>query len=289
MKFSMHDRYGEQRPVARACVSLVDWSSMERRIEMPADPAVESAAGLYLDLLKRCLSRTIFPDESMQGDLKTTKPFDLKLREEGRDWPTQAETMIGMRRLDSLQASVCEVLKEGVPGDLVETGVWRGGASILMRAVLRVYQVTDRRVWLADSFRGLPEPDVRYPVDAGDHYHNCGAFLGVSLEAVRDNFRRYGLLDDQVRFLPGWFSDTLPGAPIDRIAVLRLDGDMYGSTMDTLTNLYHRVSAGGHVIVDDYGEVPACRLAVTDFRARNGIIEPMDEIDLSGVFWRKAA
>jgi hypothetical protein len=263
-------------------------SGAERVRPLAAGPAVERAASLYLDLLKRCLTRVLFPDESMQADLTTKKPFDSTLRDEGRDWPTLAETMIGMRRMDNLEASVREVLETGVPGDLVETGVWRGGAAILMRAVLEAYGVTDRKVWLADSFEGLPKPDVeRYPLDAGDIFHSYNPFLGVSLDTVRENFRRYGLLDDQVRFLPGWFRDTLPGAPIDRIAVLRLDGDMYGSTMEALTGLYDRVSPGGHVIVDDYGEVPGCRAAVTDFRERRGIDAPLRIIDASGVFWRK--
>jgi O-methyltransferase len=85
--------------------------------------------------------------------------------------------------------------------------------------------------------------------------------LAVSLEQVKANFDRYGLLDDQVRFLKGWFRDTLPVAPIERLAVLRLDGDMYESPMDTLVNLYPKLSEGGYVIVDDYGAIPACRQA----------------------------
>ncbi len=196
--------------------------------------------------------------------------------------------MIGLRRLENLRTCVVDVLERGVPGDMMETGVWRGGASILVRAVLRAYGVTDRRVWLADSFQGLPEPDLQnYPLDAGDIHHGYNAYLGVSLETVKENFRRYGLLDEQVCFLPGWFRDTLPSAPIERIAVLRLDGDMYESTMQALTSLYARVSHGGYIIVDDYGAVAGCRAAVNDFRERNGITETIEEIDWGGVFWRK--
>jgi hypothetical protein len=195
--------------------------------------------------------------------------------------------MIGLKRLDNLEFCIEQVITNGVPGDFIETGVWRGGATIFMRAVLKAYGVTDRCVWVADSFEGLPPPDARkYPPDAGDRLHEATA-LAVSLEQVKANFDRYGLLDDQVRFLKGWFRDTLPAAPIERLAVLRLDGDMYQSSMDALVNLYPKVSQGGYVIVDDYGAIPACRQAVNDYRAANGITEEIRDIDWTGIFWQK--
>src|SRR3954451_10386365 len=172
-------------------------------------------AHLYLDLLKRCLTRVAFPDRRWLPDLSGTTEFSLELRMDGRDWPTEAETMIGMRRLENLEKCVVSVLSDGVPGDLVETGVWRGGASIFMRAVLEAYGDQSRSVWLADSFQGLPEPDSgRYPQDAGDSHHTLAAYLAISLPEVQKNFSRYGLLDNRVKFLPGWFRDTLPMAPM---------------------------------------------------------------------------
>ncbi|KPM54927.1 macrocin O-methyltransferase [Frankia sp. CcI49] len=208
-------------------------------------------------------------------------------REHGGDWPRLAHTMTGSLRMRNLRDSVETVLAEGVPGDLVETGVWRGGSCILMRGILFAYGVDDRTVWLADSFRGLPKADAqRYPADAGDRHHEWAA-LAVSEEDVRRNFRRYGLLDSQVRFLSGWFRDTLPTAPIERIAVLRLDGDMYGSTMEALDALYPRLSDGGFCIVDDYGAVEGCRRAVEDFRTQHNITEPLTKIDWTGVYWRR--
>jgi len=255
---------------------------------MVIDPGVDHAASLYLNLLKRCLSRVAFPDERLCKDLTTTMPFDLALRETGEDWPTLAETMVGLRRLDNIQESIREVLESGVPGDLVEAGVWRGGAAILMRAVLSAYRISNRKVWVVDSFQGLPEPNAKqYPEDRNSSFYKYNAYLGVTLETVRENFQRYGLLDDQVCFLTGWFRDTLPAAPIERIAVLRLDGDMYESTMDVLANLYNRVSPGGRIIVDDYGAIACCREAVTHFRERHGITDPIHEIDRTGIYWRK--
>jgi O-methyltransferase len=113
--------------------------------------------------------------------------------------------------------------------------------------------------------------------------------LAVPLERVRELFARYGLLDDRVRFLPGWFADTLPRAPIERLALLRIDADLYESTGDALAALYDKVSSGGFVIVDDYGCIPACRTAVDEFRAARGIQEPLEIIDWTGVFWRREA
>jgi hypothetical protein len=235
---------------------------------------------LYLDLLKRCLTRIAFD---------TSPDFDAQIRREGRDWPGDAETMIGLERLENLESCVRDVLERNVPGDLIETGVWRGGAAILMRAMLKLAGDTSRVVWAADSFAGLPPPDpVRYPKDAGDE-HWKQAPLAVSRPEVARNFARYGLLDDQVRFLEGWFRDTLPGAPIDRLAVLRLDGDMYESTTVALESLYPKLSRGGYVIVDDYGAVPGCREAVQDYRARFDVREPILPIDWTGVYWQRLA
>src|SRR5258708_36211574 len=94
---------------------------------------------LYLDLLKRCLTRLLIPDGAMSWDLSYERSFDQQKRIEGRDWPTQAETMVGLMRLDNIEECVADVIQRDIPGDLVEAGVWRGGASIMMRAVLAAY------------------------------------------------------------------------------------------------------------------------------------------------------
>jgi hypothetical protein len=246
---------------------------------------VSDGAQLYLDLMKRVLTNTIYEDPNT-GPWQPPG-FDIELRSEGADWPRNAHTMIGLRRLDNLQYCVEDVLANNVPGDLIETGVWRGGASILMRAVLKAHGVTDRRVWVADSFEGLPEPDPeRYPHDDGDRHHEY-TYLAVSLDEVRGNFERYGLLDEQVVFLKGWFRDTLPSAPIERLAVLRLDGDMYESTWDGLQHLYPKLSRGGYIIVDDYKVVPGCREAVETYRRLHQIANEIHEIDWAGVYWKK--
>jgi len=270
------------------------------------------AVNLYLDLMAKILTRYGFEVSNVtvhlggrsyesylwellktsMGDraVRLVEPgtFDAEAREVGKDWPVDAESMSGLKRIANVRHCVESVLEDGVPGDLIETGAWRGGATIYMRAILAAYAVEDRTVWVADSFEGLPEPDAKkYAADTGDQHHTRSD-LAVSVDMVKDNFRRYGLLDDQVKFLVGWFSDTLPTAPIDQLAVLRLDGDMYSSTIDALESLYDKVSPGGYVIVDDYGAVPACAKAIHDFRDARGITDPLQEIDWTGQFWRKS-
>jgi hypothetical protein len=179
------------------------------------------------------------------------------------------------------------IIRENIPGDLIETGVMRGGAVILMRAILRAYGINDRMVWVADSFEGIPPPNPeKYPADAGATWHLRPLTEKKGIEPVKRNFERYGLLDDQIQFLPGWFRDSLPKAPIKQLAVLRLDGDLYESTIDALVPLYPKLTPGGFVIVDDYN-LPMCQEAVQDFRKKMGINDVINKIDDAGVYWRK--
>jgi O-methyltransferase len=267
----------------------------------------EPTAHAYIELLRRCLTRELFLDQEWwdvdlrdwpggadevrdvlrERGWRLVRRGDADAREEGRDWPPTAETMIGSRRLDNVVQCCLQALDEQVPGDFVETGVWRGGTTILMRGILRAVGDTDRSVWVADSFEGLPVPDAeRYPADDGLDWSHVEV-LKVDADAVRANFARYDLLDERVRFLEGWFCDTLPGAPIEQISVLRLDGDLYQSTMDALVSLEPKVSPGGFVLVDDYGGWPPCRAAVDDYRAERGITDPIEQVDWTGVWWRK--
>jgi O-methyltransferase len=265
---------------------------------------------LYLDLMKNTLSFSLWPEPVVAaGTLRNesvsfaekiafiilkimslfTKKYLIAVRRdigqqqkiEGLIWPGYAHTMIGMKRLDNLQHCIEAVLNDGVEGDLIETGVWRGGASIFMRAVLAAYGIKDRKVFVADSFQGLPEPDT----EKWSLLHK-EPFLAVSLPEVEANFKKYGLLDDQVVFLKGWFKDTLPKAQINKISIMRLDGDMYGSTMESLEILYPKLSKGGFCIIDDYG-LPSCRKAVEDFRAKHNITSELLRVDWTGVYWRR--
>lgn len=268
---------------------------------------------LYLDLMKKALSFVLWPEppvpiNDFPGSISPIKRFlasaiskifnkgrfqivvnrniSLAQRIEGRAWPGYADTMIGLKRLDNLQTCIEIVCNDDVEGDLIETGVWRGGACIFMRAVLIAHKIGMRKVFVADSFEGLPEPDEeKYPADKGDkHYTN--SYLVASQEDVENNFKRYGLLDDRVIFLKGWFKDSLPVAPIEKLAILRVDGDMYGSTMESLVYLYPKLSVGGFCIIDDYS-LDGCKLAVDNYMAKNKINSKKIPIDSNSIYWRK--
>jgi hypothetical protein len=275
-------------------------SSTDRLVRDYLDLLKRSVSGRTLGLVryyrplvgpadwKRRLIDRMLPDGH---EVAASSVFDARTNDEGKTWvaelPPGVITMIGQRRLDHLESCVADIIKSHIPGDLIETGVWRGGATIFMKGVLRAYGDTERVVYAADSFAGLPAPDAdRYPADRGADFH-LQPELAVGLEEVRANFERYGLLDDRVQFLKGWFRDTLPGLRGHRWALIRLDGDLYESTMDGLSNLYAGLQPGGYIIIDDYGNVPACRQAVDDFRAANAIDEPVTRIDWGGVFWQR--
>lgn len=237
---------------------------------------------LYLDLLRQVLTRSLFIDHPQQKEIRRL----------GRDWPQDAETMIGEERLLNIETLAYAAINDGVDGDFMECGVWRGGAAIFMRGILSAdpamrYTQQRRSVWIADSFAGLPAPNPEsYPADAGDQHHTQKE-LKVCLFDVKKNFERYGLLDDRVKFLPGLFKDTLPG-PVERLALLRIDADMYESTTQALEAMYPKLSSGGFVIVDDYRNIPNTHQAVDDFRARHKITEPIQPADSwCAVYWRK--
>ena len=256
----------------------------------------------YIEITKRALTHLLYRpldvvfegggyvDESEEMRAAVAAEFSrpdfdwADVRADGRDWPRFAQTMVGTKRLDNVQWCVETALADGVPGDLIETGVWRGGVVILMRAILDAFGDRERTVFAADSFRGLPSPTR--PQDEGSRLHEADR-LAVGREEVERNLALYGLMDGQVRFLEGWFKDTLPTVGDRTWSVVRLDGDMYESTMDALTNLYPRLSPGGFLIVDDYSFEP-CRQAVTDYRTEHGITEPIEMIDWLGAFWRRS-
>ncbi len=275
---------------------------------LPSTTDSGDGRALYLDLMKRSLLNMIYGDkeviyieprhpvkklikvaaEAFNMRIVIPKQFDPAKRLEGNDWPVMSQTLLNIQRLDNIQFCIEQVLRNEVPGDLIEMGVWRGGGIILMRAVLKAYGVRDRIVYGADSFAGLPPPDKEYPLDADIPYHTWKDLM-VSLEEVQANFARYDLLDDQVRFLKGWFKDTLPTAPMQQVAVMRLDGDMYESTMDSLKSIYPKLSVGGYAIIDEYYHLVACRQAVDDYRQEHGITDELVRIDSDAAYWERTA
>jgi O-methyltransferase len=307
-----------------------------------SEPAIPQQ--LYLDLMKRAISNIIYEDRPVwyaneQRQLTPARGVDLRLRWNGTDLPTQAHTMIGLRRIDNLRECAETVLRENVPGDFLEAGVLRGGAAIFLRAILKAHGVSDRRVIACDTFvardpvrptlairlgvraikllasipsrrwrRRLFEmlqngpaemqsfPKVENPSDELVDFvmfmlQNLALLKDqrdrTSLAAVQSHFARFGLLDEQVVFLKGFFSETLPTAPVEHLALLRMDGDTYESTRDVIEVLYSKLSPGGFCIVDDYHSFPDCRRAIDEFRQKNAITDEMVRIDEDAVYWRK--
>jgi O-methyltransferase len=261
----------------------------------PEPKAVGAAAdadalrAAYLDLLKLALCDLAGAGTTSVGAMpgKGVVSYELqgrdrRLRSAGIDWPLHGLTMVGLARLADLQSCVETVVRDRVPGDLIEAGVWRGGASILMRAVLDALGSTDRIVVVADSFEGFPDIDAAES-DGVDYSYE---FLVAALDDVRDNFARFGY-ERGVDFVPGFFEETLPQLTDRTFAVVRLDGDSYSATNVGLHSLYPALSPGGYMIIDDYGVVEGCRRAVDDFRSEYGITEPIEQVDWVSVRWRR--
>jgi hypothetical protein len=265
----------------------------------------------YLNLLKAALVNAIYPEHELRIELLERegpgpdiqrRMRDIRYSEaqrfrdllahkaDGRNWRRRvtrfSHTMVGLRRLQNLEWCAARIFAEGIEGDFLEAGVCQGGASIFMRALQVAHDEGHRSMWVADSFEGLPEPESEH--DQGYDFHEAvQPWLAVGLETVKDNFRTYDLLSDKVRFLPGWFSETLPEAPVESLALLRIDADLYLSTRQVLEGLYEKIAPGGFVVVDDYRAFPPCRRAVDEFRKARGIAEPLVRIDWTAVFWRK--
>jgi hypothetical protein len=257
----------------------------------------DSLRRAYLDLLKLTLcdlvgGRTLTVGRSGSGR-DTDQPLftrqlsdhELALRAIGADWPFSGLTMVGLARLNDLQACVESIVADGVAGDLIEAGAWRGGASILMRATLDSLGESDRTAWVADSFEGLPKPDEEFPEDSNLDLSWLD-YLAVPKEVVRGNFERFGL-DHDVEFVEGFFEETLPTLSGRTWALLRLDGDTYEATRIALESLYPGLSVGGYVVIDDYQLISECRKAVDGYREECGIEEPIEMIDDNAARWRR--
>ena len=223
-----------------------------------------------------------------QADMRARVERAKKTGEMLNGWPMiYAHSFIGFHGLDHIERLAETLFAEGIPGDFVDAGTWRGGSAIFMRALQHAYSESKRTLWVADCFEGVPppksEPDIAAKLDLTAERF---PFMLASQREVTDNFIVFDLLDERVEFLPGLFADTLPAAPIDKIAMLRMDGDLYTSTLDVLNALYDRVVPGGYVIVDDYALAP-CRQAVEEFRSANEISAPIEWINWTIIHWRK--
>ena len=246
---------------------------------------------MYVSLLKECLLDNIYGSHIMEigreEDIgKKGQLADTTIIDNGEYFPMRAHTMMGRKRLDNIHYCIENIKTDNIEGDFIETGVWRGGGTILMAGLNKYYQL-NKKTYVADSFKGLPPPNELYPQDVTSTLHEWD-ILRVSVDDVKSNFDKYNLLDENVCFIEGFFENSLKTANINKLSLLRLDGDMYSSTIVCLEELYDKLSIGGYIIIDDYGcKAVECKAAVDDFRQTRNIQTMMIPIDWTGVYWKK--
>lgn len=208
-------------------------------------------------------------------------------------------TMTTAIRCKSLWDVCSELLRDQVPGDFVECGVWRGGSAGIMAQVLLKYDRHGTRLLqLFDSFEGLPEPTEADGEHAAQYSGgvNSGALKSVhqceaGIEIVEKLLiQSIGFPCERVRFHRGWFQETIPhlGRDPEKIAVLRLDGDWYDSTKVCLDFLYDRLSKSGVIILDDYFAWEGCKKAVDEFRDKRNIVDKIIRVDVDCAYWVKS-
>lgn len=242
--------------------------------------------GCYMD------RRHILDDDEWKIETRLATEYEI---DNHKILPRDALTLIGTKGLDNIRYCIKQALQDNVPGGFMETGVWRGGACIFAAGCFKHYGASDRPVYVCDSFEGLPLPV--HPNDYGHEYYNRAEYFKVSLDTILNNFKRFNLLTDTVRTIKGYFEQTMPELQKEDItlSVLRLDGDMYSSTISVLEAMYDKVSPGGFIIIDDY-PLDTCRKALFKFRDERNITTPMiavTEYENNGpqpaiVYWRKS-
>lgn len=196
-------------------------------------------------------------------------------------------TMVRNKNLLNLYRLAQAVNAAGVPGDFVECGVWNGGSSAMVNAGFRD-SGRPRASWLFDSFEGLPPPGENDGPEERRHYFE-GMNKG-SIYRVRQIFTGLGLPLDRVRFVKGWFEETLPHAEVERIALIHIDADWYDSVLTVLERLYDRVSPGGYVVFDDYGYWEGCDRAAHDFLTARGLpLSLLKPVGSMGAYFQKPA
>ena len=185
-------------------------------------------------------------------------------------------TMTNVERLIAIVDSIRHVVKNSVPGDVVECGVWRGGSSMAAALSLLDCGDTQRSLYLYDTFDGMNEPTVRdrdySGVPAADQLRRTpkgqGIWCDASEQDVRQNMTRTGYPMERIQFVRGPVEQTIPRVLPNEIAVLRLDTDWYESTKHELIHLFPRLSRGGILLIDDYGHWQGARCAVDEVMAQ---------------------
>lgn len=240
------------------------------------------AQSAYIELIKRAITNYHYLGGDVAlADFRALDLYDAKRGE----WRIAAEarplTLLTKGQLDLIEELARQVIGQAVAGDFIEAGVWRGGAIVLLRALLKVSGIADRRVFAADSFAGIPL-NVSFRHDPVDKWSDRWV---ASRGEVEQGIARFGLLDPQVVFVEGFFAESLKALAGERFALIRLDSDSYESVLTSLEFLYPLLSPGGALIIDDWHLV-GCQMAVGHYRTRHGITERI-ETTAGNAWWIK--
>ena len=195
-------------------------------------------------------------------------------------------SMASKQKVDQMEKLVKTVCSDRIPGSIVETGVWKGGMAMWIKSILKYYH-SDKKIWLFDVFDRFPEP-----VDQTDKYiHPITSILfenAPTIQSVRDNFIHFNLYNN-INLVKGLFEHTLEITDTGSIAILHLDSDYYDSTLYVLRKMYDRISIGGYVVIDDYGNNwLACKKAVDEFRLERSITDKLFDLGSESVYWKKS-
>lgn len=194
--------------------------------------------------------------------------------------PNSLVTLLNLMFLDNL---VSRVDRAGVPGDLVECGVYRGGSAAALGATMMQQPESGRTLWLFDAFQGMPKAGPR---DDALSHEIAGQYVG-SEWMTRRVLARVGVPESRYKLVTGWFEETLPGPGPDSVALLHVDCDFYDPVRLVLETYYPRISPGGFVVLNDYGAFEGCRAATDEYLERIGASEKPTMIDLAAAFLQK--
>jgi len=194
-------------------------------------------------------------------------------------------SMCGPEEINQTKILVEDVIKKNVPGCIIEMGVWKGGMTMWIQAILNSLHTT-RNIYLFDVFGEFPRSSN--PKDKFIHSIVSMLFQNnPTVKNVQNNFQKLNLWDDNIIFVAGDIMKTVPGMNLHSIAILRCDCDYYDCTKVILEKYYWRINKGGYIIIDDYNNsYVACRDAVDDFRKRYGIKNKIIDTHGGSVYWK---
>jgi O-methyltransferase len=217
-------------------------------------------------------------------------PSDLTPEEAEVYRKVEPYTMTGVDRVVTLIRAVKYLVDNGIEGDFVECGVWRGGSMMAVAYALRNLGITDRKLFLFDTFSGMTAPsgeDARYDGESASNLlaratREEPIWAYASLEDATANLASTEYPRENIRFVQGKVEETIPREAPSRICLLRLDTDWYESTRHELTHLYPRLERNGILIIDDYGHWRGAKQATDEFFNQSRPAPFLHRVDYTG-------